>query len=186
MLNKVITPGLGEKNKEIEKLKSSLLKDITILLYKEVGTEKNSDHSNNNTDIKHGNNKNTILTNVVKDIDREGRDGKETVEHTNEVNIKQKKKSRDLLKEATNLNIKKKDALGINLTISTYVHRFQNVLLISVILKVRDENILKTGLGGDYLVNNYFMRVKDIGKKRTILKRESDPESVEWNELKVR
>ena len=53
LLNKVITPGLGEKNKEIEKLKSSLLKDITILLYKEVGTEKNSDHSNNNTDSSH-------------------------------------------------------------------------------------------------------------------------------------
>ena len=54
-----------------------------------------------------------------------------------------------------------------------------------MILKVRDENILKTGLGGEYLVNNYFMRVKDIGKKRKILKRESDPESAEWNELKV-
>ena len=68
---------------------------------------------------------NTILTNVVKDIDREGKDGKETVGHINEVNIKQKKKSRDLLKEATSLHIKKKDALGINLTISTYLHRFQ-------------------------------------------------------------
>ena len=55
LLNKVITPGLGEKNKEIEKLKSSLLKDITIFLYKEVGTEKNSDHS---PKIKHGNIKN--------------------------------------------------------------------------------------------------------------------------------
>ena len=44
---------------------------------------------------------------------------------------------------------------------------------------------MKTGLGGEYLVSNYFMRVKDIGKKRKILKRESDPESAEWNELKV-
>lgn len=57
--------------------------------------------------------------------------------------------------------------------------------MISVILKVRDENILKTGLGGDYLVSNYFMRVKDIGKKRKVLKRELDPENAEWNELKV-
>ena len=57
--------------------------------------------------------------------------------------------------------------------------------MISVILKVRDENILKTGLGGDYLMNNYFMRIKDIGKKRKVLKREPNPENVEWNELKV-
>ena len=50
---------------------------------------------------------------------------------------------------------------------------------------MRDENILKTGLGGDYLVKNYFMRVKDIGNKRRVLKRELDPENAEWNELKV-
>ena len=70
--------------------------------------------------------------------------------------------------------------------ISFIYNSILHVLLISVILKVRDENILKTGLGGDYLVNNYFTKVKDIGRKRRILKRESDPENAEWNELKVR
>ena len=185
--NKVINTGVGRENKEIEKLKSSLLKDITLFLYKEVGsvTEKNRDQSNSNNNIKIGSNKNTTLTNVVKEKDREGRDVKETVDRTKEVNIK-KKKPRDPLKEASNFNIKKKDALGKSYYLTSMFIDSRTLLLISVILKVRDENILKTGLGGDYLVNNYFMRVKDIGKKRKILKRESDPESAEWNELKVR
>ena len=34
-----------------------------------------------------------------------------------------------------------------------------------VILKVRDENILKTRAGGEYLVDNYFKKVQDLGNK---------------------
>ena len=38
------------------------------------------------------------------------------------------------------------------------------MLVLSVILKVRDENILKTSLGGEYLTDNYFLKIKDLGK----------------------
>ena len=77
--------------------------------------------------IKIGSNKNTTLTNVVQEKDR---DVKETVERTKEVNIK-KKKTRDPLKEATNFNIKKKDALGKSYYVSNSfcVHRFPNAFV---------------------------------------------------------
>ena len=65
------------------------------------------------------------------------------------------------------------------------VFLFKYIYFSLVILQVRDENILKTGEGGDYLVNNYFTRVQDILKKRRLLKKEREPESTEWNELKV-
>ena len=70
-------------------------------------------------------------------------------------------------REEIAFNIKKKDALGILMPFEKYFQIKVNVnkMPLLVILKVRDENILKTRAGGEYLVDNYFKKVQDLGNK---------------------